>query len=101
MSKGSINEIKIEMELEEWLQLKMLFLLGYNLKIFLWWCRELTFGGGMGDGGSGEWKIGGGNEQSFGWCEGDLPALKLHEKYLNSSASKEFARRRLLYTHLL
>ena len=52
MSKGSINEIKIEMELEEWLQLKMLFLLGYNLKIFIWWCRELTFGGGMGDGGA-------------------------------------------------
>ena len=30
-------EIKTKMEQEQWLQLKKLFLFGYNLKIVLWW----------------------------------------------------------------
>ena len=33
-------EIKTKMEQEQWLQLRMLFLLGYNLKIVVWWGRE-------------------------------------------------------------
>ena len=32
-------------------QLKMVFLLGYNLKIFIQWGGGLTFGGGGGGGG--------------------------------------------------
>ena len=31
------HEIQTKMEQEQWLQLKMLFLLGYNLKIIVWW----------------------------------------------------------------
>ena len=38
-------EIKTKMVQEEWLQQKMTFLLGYNLKIFTQWWVELTFGG--------------------------------------------------------
>ena len=30
-------EIKTKMVQEQWLQLKMLFLLGYNLKKFIYW----------------------------------------------------------------
>ena len=30
-------EIKTKMEQEQWLQLKILFLLGYNLKTVVWW----------------------------------------------------------------
>ena len=30
-------EIKTKMDQEQWLQLKMLFLLGYNLKIVVQW----------------------------------------------------------------
>ena len=37
------HEIKTKMEQEQWLHLRMLFLLGYNLKIIIWW------GGGGGD----------------------------------------------------
>ena len=33
----NINEIETKMEQEQWLQLTMLFLLGYNLKIGIWW----------------------------------------------------------------
>ena len=32
---------------------------------------------------------------------GEPPSLKLHERYLNSCEGKEFARRKLLYVHLL
>ena len=46
-------EIRTKMEQEQWLQLKMLFLLGYNLKIVIWcklgwgWGSNfLTAGGG-------------------------------------------------------
>ena len=49
------------MEQEQRLQLKMLFLLAYNLKIVIKW------GGGGGGGGGGE---GGGDEQIFSWWEG-------------------------------
>ena len=35
-------ESKTKMEQEQWLQLKKLFLFGYNLKIVLWW-GELIF----------------------------------------------------------
>ena len=31
------HEIKTKMEQEQWLHLRMLFLLGYNLKIIIWW----------------------------------------------------------------
>ena len=41
------HEIKTKMEQEQWLHLRMLFLLGYNLKIIIWW------GGGGGRGGVG------------------------------------------------
>ena len=36
-------KIKTKMVHEQWLKLKMLFLLGYNLKIVIWW-GKLTFG---------------------------------------------------------
>ena len=36
-------EVKIKIVQEQWLQLKMKFLLGYNMKIVKW--RGLTFGG--------------------------------------------------------
>ena len=52
-----------KMEHEQWLQLKMLFWLGYNLKIVIWWgggikawCRESTGGG---------WFLGGGGMRKF------------------------------------
>ena len=38
-------KIVIQMVHEQWLQLKMLLLFGYNLKIVICW-GELTFGGG-------------------------------------------------------
>ena len=41
------HEIKTKMEQEQWLHLRMLFSLGYNLKIIIWW------GGGGGRGGVG------------------------------------------------
>ena len=31
------HDIKTKMEQEQWIQLKMLYLLGYNLKIVIWW----------------------------------------------------------------
>ena len=34
------HEIKTKMEQEQWLHLRMLFLLGYNLKITVWWGGE-------------------------------------------------------------
>ena len=45
MSKG--YEIKTKMEQEQWLHLKMLFLLGYNfiIKLLFSGGKELTFGG--------------------------------------------------------
>ena len=51
-------EIKTKMEQEQRLQLKILFLLAYNLKIVIKW------GGGKGGGG--------GDEQIFSWWEGWL-----------------------------
>ena len=58
------------MEQEQWLQLKITFLLGCNLKIVIQW-------GGLTFGGEGEIKIWwgrffkvGGNEQIFGWRGG-------------------------------
>ena len=32
-------EVEIKMVHEQWLQLKMKFLLGYNMKIAIWWER--------------------------------------------------------------
>ena len=37
---------KIKIVQEQWLQLKINFFLGYNLKIVNWWAG-LTFGGGI------------------------------------------------------
>ena len=47
--RKSTDEIETKMEQEQWLQLKMLYLLGYNLKTVIWW-GELTFGRGGGGG---------------------------------------------------
>ena len=38
-------EVEIKIWQEQWLQLKMKFLLGYNLEIFVKWWEELAFGG--------------------------------------------------------
>ena len=38
-------EIKTKIEQEQWLQLKMLFLLGYNLKTVAWWWGDKNLGG--------------------------------------------------------
>ena len=38
-------EIKTKMEQQQWLQLKMLFLLGYNLKIVAYWGENWHFWG--------------------------------------------------------
>ena len=54
------HEIKTKMEQEQWLHLRMLFLLGYNLKIIIWW------GGGGGRGG-----VGRGKGLTFCWGGGN------------------------------
>ena len=62
-----------KMEQKQWLQLKMLFLLGYNLKIVICW-GGLTFGRGegikiwwRGKSTRGGFCYVGGNKQIFGW----------------------------------
>ena len=50
MSKG--YDSKTKMEQEQWLQLKMLFLLGYNLKVVIQ-LGEINFWWGGGGGGRG------------------------------------------------
>ena len=78
-------EIKTKIEQEHWLQLKMLFLLGYNWKLLfsggwswllvergrgikIWWFERIFLVGGGGGGG------GGGDGQIFGRAEGAPPS---------------------------
>ena len=79
-------EIKIKMTQVQWLEPKMKFLLGYNVKIVILWGGGggerggwLTFGGGNKDlVGKAYWGgnfLGGrGDEQIFGWW-GGLPPI--------------------------
>ena len=60
-------EIKIKTVPWQWLQQKMIFLLGYNLRIFMWGIKT----------GWGELFPGGGDKQSFGWW-GDSPSSHLY-----------------------
>ena len=39
-------EVKTKMIEEQWQQLKMMFLLDFDLKIIIYWRGEFTFGGG-------------------------------------------------------
>ena len=59
-------EIKTKMEKEKWLQPKMLFLLGFDLKIVFSGGRNKNLVGGIFLGGEG----GRVNEQIIGWCGG-------------------------------
>ena len=75
-------EIKTKLEQEQWLQLKLTFLLVYNLKIVIQW-GELTFGGGEVYWGERRQSFSrwGGNEQIFSWWLG-LPSFPLSRKTL-------------------
>ena len=85
VSKKSTNEIKTKMEQKQWLQLKMLFLLGSNLKIVIWW----GWGGGGELGGWGNWLLGAWENENLvggiflgGWWARVMspPHLKLPER---------------------
>ena len=70
-------EIKTKMGQEQRLKLKMLFLLGYNLKIVIQWGR-IDFwweGSLLGGGGGSRWA--GGDEQIFGRWGGLPPVGKI------------------------
>ena len=58
-------EIKTKIEQEQWLLLKMLFLLGYNLQIYLMGGNWLLVGG--------DFSWWGRDEQIFRWCWEDSP----------------------------
>ena len=63
-------KIKTKMEQEQWLQLKIMFLLGYNLKIVIWWgdwylVRRRSLLGGIFLGGGSKFSNGG--KKSFAW----------------------------------
>ena len=90
-------EIKTKFEQEQWLQLKLLFLLGYDLKIVVNWEGKLTFGARGGGGAKIWWGgvylgkgifLGGGGWPNFRLVEGDSQPIgkTLHVGLLQSKS---------------
>ena len=78
-------EVKIQIVPEQWLQLKMKFLLGYNMKIVTWWEGTNFWCGGKNLMGEVYWgTFPSGGMSKFLACEGGIPSIPPVQKTLLS-----------------